>query len=165
MQYDHKHSFETVLCFSWKIENIDFCNLSAWTTTLLYLTATHHETRGQREVYIAVSHRTTSYDLTTERGINYSVSQSYIVRPDNRERYILQCLLELHRATWQQREVHITVSHSTTSYDLRTERGTHYSVSQHHIVRPDNKKRYTLQCLTYSYTTSYYRREEKKSTL
>ena len=63
--------------------------------------------------------------------------------------YTLQCLTALHRTTWRQREVHITVSHGTTSYDLTTERGTHYSVSQHYIVRPEHRgKNCTLQYVT-----------------
>ena len=62
--------------------------------------------------------------LGTERGTHWSVSQHHIVRHDYRERYTLQCLTAPHRTTWRQREVHITVSHGTTSYDLTTERYT-----------------------------------------
>ena len=46
-----------------KLKRIDFRNFSVRTTTLLCHTAPHHETRGQREVHITVSHSTTSYDL------------------------------------------------------------------------------------------------------
>ena len=97
--------------------------------TLQCLTAPHHETRGQREVHITVSHSTTLWDTRTERGTHYSVSQHHTMRHEDRERYTLQCLTAPHHETRRQREVHITVPHSTTSWDTKTEGGTHYSVS------------------------------------
>ena len=84
----------------------------------------------------------------TERGTHYSVSQHHILRPDDRERYTLQCLTAPHRTTWRQREVHITVFNSTTSYNRRTGGGkkgkkgkTYYSVS------PSKNKRQVLASL------------------
>ena len=75
---------------------------------------------------------------------HYSASQHHTMRHDDRERYTLQCLTAPHRTTWGQREVPITVSHSTTSYDLTTKRGTHYSVShirtQHRTTEGKKKK-------------------------
>ena len=108
--------------------------------TLQCLTAPHRTTGGQRWVHI-------------------TVSQHHIVRPDDREKYTLQCLTAPHRTTRRQREVHITVSHSATSYDRATERCTHYSVSQHHIVLPDDRERYTLRCLTAPHRTTRRQRE------
>ena len=120
--------------------------------TLQYLTALHHRTWWQREAHITVSHRTASYDLTIEWGTNYSVSQCHIVRPDDRESYTLQCLTVPHHRTWRQREVHITVSHSTTAYDLTTEKVAHFSVLQHHILRPDDREVHiTVSHITTSY--------------
>ena len=153
--------------------------------TLQCLTASHHETRGQREVHITVSHSTTPWDTRTKRGTHYSASQHHTMRHEDRERYTLQCLTAPHHETRRQREVHITVSHPTDkgthyrvsqhyivgpddrkryklqcliaphSHDLTTERGTHHSVSQHHIARPDDGESYTLQCLTAPHRTTW----------
>ena len=64
-----------------KLKRIDFRNFSVRTTTLLCHTAPHHETRGQREVHITVSHSTTSYNRRTDK------------------KCTLQCLTELGRTT------------------------------------------------------------------
>ena len=96
--------------------------------TLQRLTASHHGTRGQREVHITVSHSITSDDLTTERGAHYSVSQHHIGGPDDRERKATNYSVSQHQIVRPgDREVNITVSHSTTLYDLTTER--HIKVS------------------------------------
>ena len=69
-----------------------------------------------------------------------------------KKRWSKLCLTAPHRETRGQRELHIiishsttssnhiTVSYSTTSYDLTTERGTHDSVSRHRILRPDDRE-------------------------
>ena len=107
-----------------------------------------------------MSHITTSYKLTIERGTHYSVSHHHIVRPDDRERYTLQCLTAPRlKPEDREREVHSTESYGTMSYDWRPERGTQYSVSQHHVLQPEDRERYTVQCLTAPRTTTGGQRE------
>ena len=112
--------------------------------TLQRLTASHHGTRGQREVHITVSHSTTPWNIRTEKGTHCSVSPHHTKRHGDRERYTLQCLTTPHHETRGEREVHMTVSHSTPSYELTTKRGTYDSVWQHHIVRPEDRQKYTI---------------------
>ena len=112
----------------------------------------------------------TPRDMKRERGTRYSVSQHHIARSDDRERHTLECLIAPHRTTcgqrdvhitvshstnrmtWRHWEVHITVSHSTTSYKA-AEGGTHYNISQH-IVGPDGRERCSLHCLTAPHRTT-----------
>ena len=104
--------------------------------------------------------------MTTERGAHYSVSQHHIVWPDDRERYTLQCLTALHRTTWRQSEAHITVSHSTASYDRRLKK-KHITVS--HRARTSKNKRQvlaSLRCpdLSSSFYTEKFRTRECRIT-
>ena len=143
----YKHSFKTGLCFSWKIEKIDSAIFPCGRHYCVPYSTTPWDTKTETGTHYVQSHSNTSYDLmterytsqcltaphrTTERGIHCSVSAPH-------RTITWQCRTEPHRTTWRQREAHITVSPSTTSYDLTTERGTRYSVSQHHIVRPDDR--------------------------
>ena len=98
-----------------------------------------------RKVHITVSHRTTPYDLKTEKGTHYSVSQHNTPCDQMTEKYTLQYLNAPHRTTWRQRKVHIIVSHSTIHRVTRWQKSTHYSAPQHHTMRHEDRKWYTLQ--------------------
>ena len=102
--------------------------------TLQRLTASHHGTRGQREVHITVSHSTTPWNIRTEKGTHCSISPHHTKRHGDRERYTLQCLTTPHHETRGEREVHMTVSHSTPSYELTTKRGTYDCLTAPHCT-------------------------------
>ena len=120
--------------------------------TLQCLTALHRETWGRRTHY--------SVDMRTR----YSVSQHYTMKHEDGGHITVWTWGHVTVWTWG----HVTVSHSTTPWNMRTEdtlqcghkdtlqcltalhrmiggqKSTHYSISPHHTVRPEDRERYTL---------------------
>ena len=60
-----------------------------WLTPLLCLTLPNHETRGQREVHVTVSHSNTSYDRKTEKENKKYIRLSHRARTSKNERQAL----------------------------------------------------------------------------
>ena len=139
MQFYHKHSFKTVLCFPWTIKK-----------------------NGLPQFFrvdddITVPHSTTPWDTTTERGTHYSVSQHHIVRPEDRERYPLQCLTAPHRTTWQQKEVHITVSHIFVhNIVLPKGRKKKHLIMSHRTRTSKNNRQVLASLRCYALSSSFY---------